>query len=239
MKVLVTGHCGFIGKKIFDLLESQGHHVLGIDLKQGKDMFYSLPNENFDFVFHLAAFPSVEFCNNNPFYSMNNNVLGTSKILEWSRSHGVKRVVFSSSAAVNDGNPQSPYGLQKYISELECKMYSKMYRLDTVCLRYFNVYSEDQKYGGAYSSVISAWMEMIRQGKPLRIDGDGSQTRDLIHVDDIVSANIFCMNHLENFNGESVNIATGRSVSLAHIKNFIDKQTTKYNGYRVHQEMVI
>ena len=73
---------------------------------------------------------------------------------------------------------------------MECKLYSELYGLDTVCLRYFNAYSEDQPFGGTYSTAISAWMEMIRRGNPLRIDGDGEQTRDLVHIEDIVSANI-------------------------------------------------
>jgi nucleoside-diphosphate-sugar epimerase len=91
-------------------------------------------------------------------------------------------------------------------------------------LRYFNVYSEDQKYGGAYSTVISAWMYMIRHGKPLRIDGDGEQTRDFIHVDDIVSANIFCMDYKNSLNGDILNVASGKSVSLGYIKSFIDSE---------------
>lgn len=222
MKILVTGHCGFIGKKIFTALKNQSHDVTGIDLKEGTDLLHCLPNEKFDFVFHLAALPSVQFSIENPFYSMRNNVLGTSKLLEWSLNNGVKRVIFSSSAAVNDGNPKSPYGLQKYLSELECKLYSEVYRLDTVSLRYYNVYSEDQKFGGPYSTAISAWMEMIRQNKPLRLDGDGEQTRDFIYVDDIVSANLFCMNYDGQLKGSTLDIGTGRSISLNYVKNYIN-----------------
>lgn len=224
MKILVTGHCGFIGKKIYGSLKNEYHNVIGVDLKEGKDLLHCLPNQEFDYVFHLAALPSVQFSIDNPSYSMRNNVLGTSKILEWSKEHKVKRVIFSSSAAVNNGDPKSPYGLQKYLSELECKLYSDVYGLDTVCLRYFNVYSEDQKFGGSYSTAIAAWMEMIRQEKPLRIDGNGQQTRDFIHVDDIVSANLFCMDHKNYFNGKSLNVATGKSVSLNYIKSFIDSR---------------
>lgn len=232
MKILVTGHCGFIGKKIYDSLKNESHNVIGIDLKEGKDLLHCLPNQEFDYVFHLAALPSVQFSIDNPCYSMRNNVLGTSRILEWSKEHKVKRVIFSSSAAVNNGDPKSPYGLQKYLSELECKLYSDVYGLDTVCLRYFNVYSEDQKFGGAYSTAIAAWMEMVRQGKPLRIDGDGQQTRDFIHVDDIVTANLFCMQHKKEFNGKFLNVATGNSVSLNYIKTHIDsKVVVEWNRY--------
>ena len=122
-----------------------------------------------------------------------------------------------------DGQPKSPYGLHKLMSEMECKLFSQLYELDTVCLRYFNAYSEDQPFGGTYSTAICAWMEMIRQNKPLRIDGDGEQTRDLVHVEDIVSANIFCMNHNENFSGKFFNVGSGTSVTMNYIKDFIDE----------------
>ncbi len=87
---------------------------------------------------------------------------------------------------------------------MECKLFSKLYGLDTVCLRYFNVYSEDQQYGGSYSTVISAWMEMLRQGKPLRIDGDGYQSRDFVHVRDIVLANVRAMQNPSWFRRKNI-----------------------------------
>jgi UDP-glucose 4-epimerase len=108
------------------------------------------------------------------------------------------------------------------MTELECKVYASLYDIDTVCLRYFNVYSEDQKYGGAYSTAISAWLEMIRRNLPLRFDGDGTQTRDFIHVDDIVDATIHCMAHEEDFNGEVYDVGTGYSHSLTEIKDYIN-----------------
>jgi len=224
MKILVTGHKGYIGSKLYNKLIEQGHDVLGIDLKDGDNILYCLPDKKVDYVFHLAAYPKVSYSVENPSFTMRQNVLSTSVLLEWCKNNKVKRFIFSSSAAVNDGNPQSPYGLHKFISEKECEVYSNLYDLDTVCLRYFNVYSEDQKYGGAYSTIISAWMEMIRQNKNLRIDGDGSQTRDFIHVDDIISANIFCMKQKENFKGKILNIGTGSSVSINYIKQFIDSR---------------
>jgi UDP-glucose 4-epimerase len=151
----------------------------------------------------------------------------TSRVLEWSKNNNVKRVVFSSSSAIlgdGDGVPKSPYGLHKLMSELECKLYSDLYGLDTVCLRYFNAYSEDQPFGGTYSTAICAWMEMIRQGKKLRIDGDGEQTRDLVHVEDICSANIACMESDKWFGGKVYNVGSGTSVSMNYIKNYIDSK---------------
>ena len=226
MKILVTGHKGYIGSHIYTELSAKGYNVQGIDLKDGEDVLHCLPNEAFDYVFDLAACPRVEYSVEKPSYTMKQNVLVTSALLEWAKDHGVKRVIFSSSSAVNgngDGIPESPYGLHKLMNEMECRLYSKLYDLDTVCLRYFNAYSEDQQYGGSYSTAICAWMEMIKLEKPLRIDGDGEQTRDLVHVEDIVSANIFCMNYKENFNGKWFNVGTGESVSLNEIRDFINK----------------
>ena len=226
MKILVTGHQGYIGSHLYSSLKKFNYDVFGIDLKQGEDIIECLPEEHFDYVFHFAAIPRVGYSVEKPSYTMKQNVYVTSVLLEWSKKHNVKRFIFSSSSAVmgdGDGIPKSPYGLHKLISEMECRLYSELYNLDTVCLRYFNAYSEDQKYGGSYSTAICAWMEMIKNDKPLRIDGDGEQTRDLVHVNDIVSANIFCMEHKENFNGKFLNVGSGKSVSMNYIKNFINK----------------
>ena len=225
MKILVTGHKGYIGAHLYKELKALEHDVVGIDLKDGEDVLHCLPDEKFDYVFHLAALPRVEYSVEKPSYTLKQNVLATSVVLEWAKNHGVTRVIFSSSSAVmgdGDGVPKSPYGLHKLMSEMECKLYSDLYGLDTVCLRYFNAYSEDQEYGGAYSTAICAWMEMIRLGKSLRIDGDGEQTRDLVHVSDICLANIFCMQSHAWFGGKVFQVGSGESVSMNYIKNFID-----------------
>lgn len=225
MKILITGHKGYIGSKLFERLNDGINVVDGIDLKEGKDILYDLPDTSYDYVFHLAAFPSVQRSVGQPANTFRNNAYGTSALLEWAKNHNVKRVIFSSSSAVkgNGQGPTSPYGLHKLISEQECRLYSELYGLDTVCLRYFNVYSEDQKYGGSYSTAICAWMQMIREGKPLRIDGDGEQTRDFVHVDDIVSANIFCMNHKSLFSGKHFDVGSGETCSLNLVKSIIEQ----------------
>ena len=227
MKILVTGHKGYIGGHIFHKLKSLGHDVRGIDIKDNEDVLHCLPDEDFDYVFHLAAEPRVEFSVHNPSYTMKQNVLVTSTLLEWATNHDVKRVIFSSSSSVNgdgDGVPRSPYGLHKLVSEMECKLFSELYGLDTVCLRYFNAYSEDQSFSGAYSTAIGAWMEMIRQGEPLRMDGDGQQTRDLVHVDDIVLANVRAMESKDWFGGKFYNVGSGESVSMNYIRDFINQR---------------
>ena len=223
MRVLITGHRGYIGSHIFNSIDKKQNYVKGIDLKDGDDILYCLPNEDFDYVIHLAAFPKVQYSIDNPSYTLKQNTLVTSKLLEWSVRHKVQRFIFSSSAAVNDGDPKSPYGLHKYMSELECKLYSTLYNLDTICLRYYNVYSKDQPFAGSYSTVISSWMEALRNDTALITYGDGEQTRDFIHVDDIVSANLFCLNYPVNFKGKSYDIGSGQSVSLNFIKKIINE----------------
>tara|TARA_Y100001937_G_scaffold125827_1_gene193520 strand:- start:15402 stop:16247 length:846 start_codon:yes stop_codon:yes gene_type:complete len=229
---LVTGHKGYIGSKLFAKLVELGHNVYGVDIASDNideklDIRHHLFHNNKpwlkckpDYIFHLAAKPSVSWSVENPSESLSHNVLGSSRVLEFAKAVNAKRVIFASSAAIYGAS--SPYGIHKLMTEKECKLYADLYDIDTVCLRYFNVYSKDQKYGGPYSTVISAWMEMIRQNKPLRIDGDGSQTRDFIHVNDIVNANIFCMNYKNNFNGAACDIGTGVSTSLSDIRNIIN-----------------
>ena len=196
--ILVTGHRGYIGSHVYKELVRLGYEVHGIDLKDGEDILHCLPDKDFDYVFHLAALPRVEYSVENPSYTLRQNVLVTSSVLEWAKSNNVKRVIFSSSsAAIGDGTgPKSPYGLHKLMNEMECRLYSELYGLDTVCLRYFNVYSEEQPYGGSYSTAI--------------------------HVEDIVSANLFCMQHEEHFNGKWLNVGSGKSVSMNYIKDYID-----------------
>ena len=223
--ILVTGHKGYIGAHLYKELKSRNLDVIGIDLKDGEDILDCLPSIECEYVFHFAAKPRVEFSVLRPSYTLKHNVLVTSKLLEWAHWAGCKRVMFSSSSSVvGDGNgPTHPYGLHKLMSEMECKLYSELYGLDTVCLRYFNAYSEDQTVDGPYATAIAAWMECIRSGKPLRLDGDGEQSRDLSYVSDIVSANIFCMESKDDFSGQTYDVGTGRSVTLNYIKSIIEK----------------
>lgn len=231
MRCLVTGYRGFIGSRLYKKLTLLGHDVVGIDIKDGVDVNDMLPQANFDYVFHLAALPRVEFSVLNPAYTMKHNAMATSKILEWSKDHGVKRFIFSSSCAVfgENGFPSSPYGLHKLISEMECRLYSELFKLDTVCLRYYNVFSEDQEYGGSYSTIISAWMEKIRKNEPLRIDGDGEQTRDYVHVKDVCDANIYFAFLKEKVSGACYNIGTNQSISVNDIKRIVEKYHKNLN----------
>lgn len=198
---------------------------------------------NSDGVFHLAASTKVQESIEDPIKYNKQNVDGTLNILSWAKDIGVKRVVNSSSSAVygnvqniptkeDDGkNPISPYGLQKLISEKYCKLFSDIYGLETVNLRYFNVFGEGQPVSGAYSSVVGVFLKQKKENKPLTIVGDGNQTRDFIYVGDVANANILSMTSKNVGRGESINIGCNEATSVNEIakaiggkKNFVSKR---------------
>jgi UDP-glucose 4-epimerase len=238
MRCLVTGHRGYIGTKLSAALENLGHEIMGIDRSDDHDIISVLAEapspdgrlrkqlEEFqpECIFHLAAIPRVAYSVEHPVEVMKNNILSTSMLLNFASKVGAKRVVYSSSSSVigNGDGPESPYALSKLVPEIECKLYSKLYGLDTVCLRYFNVYSEDQKAEGPYATAIANFMQFIRDDKVPFITGDGEQKRDMAHVNDVVSANIFCMKHPKKFNGQIFDVGTGENISLNEIKEIIN-----------------
>ena len=232
-RCLITGHMGYIGSRLYQRLKDEGHEVMGADLRADKAeecldirkhlFFRHKPWPKFkpEYIFHLAAQPSVQWSIENPSTALSHNVHGSSAVLDFARHVDAKRVIFASSAAVYGAS--SPYGLHKLMTEMECSLYAKLYGVDTVSLRYFNVYSEDQKYGGSYSTVIAAWMEMLRRNQPLRLDGDGTQTRDFIYLDDVIDANIFCMNHEDKMAGLSFDVGTGTETSLNEVRDIVSQ----------------
>lgn len=184
-----------------------------------------IAEKKYDLVFHLAAWPRVEYSVNNPIKTTEQNVTKTI-ILMTSCIDSVQRFIFSSSSAIygdpvdnfpsvesGDISPSSPYALQKKVVEDYCSLYSKLYNLDSVCLRYFNVYGPGQLGDSPYSTAISAWMDKLSKSLPLRSDGDGEQTRDMVYVDDVVEANILSALSKEKFSGDVFNIGTGESYS--------------------------
>lgn len=222
-RCLVTGHKGYIGSRLVDRLEGLGHDVKGVDLQEGDDILDGL-NQFIDFrpeyVFHLACIPRVAYSVEQPVLTMINNVIATSIVLDFANKMKVKRVIYSGSSSVvgNGDGPASPYGLQKLVSELESKLYTSLYGLDTVTLRYFNVYSPCQKAEGPYATAVANFMQFIRDGKNPFITGDGEQRRDMAHLEDVVSANIAAMERTTNFNGATYDIGTGSNISLNKIK---------------------
>jgi UDP-glucose 4-epimerase len=237
-RCLVTGHRGYIGSHLYTALQSQGHEVLGIDLndvvshdvrqvlREDGDGAFHPHYYNFqpEYIFHLACFPRVGHSIDYPVETAENNILAGTIALNFARKVGsVKRFIYSSSSSVkgNGTGPISPYALQKYTTELESQIYSSIYGLDTVSLRYFNVYSPDQPASGPYATAISNWMQSIRDGVNPFITGDGTQRRDMVHVEDAISANIFCMNFKENFNGAVFEIGTGQNISINEVKDIV------------------
>jgi UDP-glucose 4-epimerase len=247
MKICITGGAGFIGSNIYKELISRGHEVFVIDnLSTGnhenlpagsiihvKDINRIEPEDlpGVDIVFHCAALARVQMSIEHPIKYNKANVDGTLRVLEASRKAGVKRLIYSaSSSAYGDTtefpttenaptNPMSPYALQKYIGELYCKQYSTLYNLETVCLRYFNVYGENMATRGAYRTAIGIFKDLHKQGKPLTITNDGEQRRDFTYVKDVVSANILAMESHKVGKAEIFNIGNGDNYSVNEIAN--------------------
>ena len=180
-----------------------------------------------DAIFHLAAKTTVQESINKPEYYNNINVKGTLNMLMLANKLNVKRFVFSSSSSVygdakvptsenHSLNPLSPYALNKLIGEQYCKLYSDIYNLDTVCLRYFNVYGDRMNNEG-YKLVFPIFKEQLLNNKSLTINNDGEQRRDFVHVSDVINANILVAKHKSNFKGDIYNVGSGISYSINKI----------------------
>ncbi len=238
-KYLVTGGAGFIGRNIVDMLLKRGDKVIVYDISNNKDDnildLKRLRNKmkGCGGVFHLAAIPSVEYSISNPSETFDINLKGTINVLEAMKLSGVNRLVYSSSSAIYgdqdnlpisesaDKNYKSPYALQKYMGEMVAEMYNKLYGIKTISLRYFNVYGKGQSSVGAYASVIAKFLDLNTKGKSLTITGDGNQTRDFIHVEDVARANIISMEMIDKIIINSFNIGSGKSVSVNEIADII------------------
>lgn len=236
--VLVTGGAGFIGSRLAQTLASD-NEVRILDDLSGGDV-RNVPDEatlveddirgsalseamtDVDVVFHEAAIVDPQYSVAEPFTTNEINCNGTLAVLEQARIHDA-RVVVASSAAIY-GRPEtipisedhrlrplSPYGLQKLAADKYAALYHELYELETVSLRYFNVYGPNQT-SNKYSGVIREFFRRASRDEPLVVYGDGTQTRDFVHVDDVVAANIrsATTEHI----GEAYNVGTGDSVSI-------------------------
>ncbi len=249
-KAIVTGGAGFIGSNLTDALLERGFEVVVLDdLSAGKKeninpkaQFLNVDIKEIDamreafegaeLVFHLSAMPRVQYSIENPLETHEANVTGTLNVLKLSAEYGVKKLIFSSSSAVyGDGvgkpmkesdspSPKSPYALQKYITEEYCKLWSLIYDLPTVSLRYFNVYGERQDPEGAYALVIGKFLKQRMEGEKLTVTGDGEQSRGFVHVGDVVEANIIAAESKLG-SGEVINIGSGESVSINRIAELV------------------
>jgi len=231
MNAFVTGHLGYIGKHLVRELETRGHTVRGVDLKEGQDLLDGIPERvkmfTPDVIFHLAAIPRVAYSVENPLHVMRNNIVSTSVVLDYARHNNIPVIYSSSSSVVGNGQgPASPYALSKHVGEVESLLYNKLHGLKTVALRYFNVYSYDQVADSPYATVVCNWKKYITTPDltPF-ITGDGTQRRDMTHVSDIVSANIFCAENLNNDGlwGEWYDVGSGENISLNELRDIVLK----------------
>lgn len=241
--VLVTGGAGFIGSNLSQALIRQNHKVrvldnlsssseasisgIGAELVVGDVRDSAVIDElvkGVDWIFHEAAQVSVPGSIDDPIECYEINLAGTLALLEAAKSAGIKKVIFASSAAVygqavdpvietSPKYPQSPYAASKLAMEEAALMYSDVYGLQIVCLRYFNVYGPRQRPDSAYAAVIPAFITAMIEGRPPIIFGDGDQRRDFVHVDDVVRANILAAEN-DDASGQILNLSGGRAVTI-------------------------
>jgi len=253
-KCLVTGGAGFIGSNLVDALIARGDEVTVLDnLSTGKkenlneqakfvevdlrDLEKIKPHfAGVDYVFHEAALARVQPSIEDPVKYNDNNVNGTLNVLMAAKEAKVKKVVYAaSSSAYGDYKemplqetfpavPISPYGLQKYIGEEYCRLFSYVYKLPTVCLRYFNVFGPRMVLEGAYASVVGIFASQKKNGQPLTIVGDGTQQRTYTFVKDIVRPNLLAAAS-DVSDGRAINTGQSNEYSVNQIATMIGGPT--------------
>ncbi|WP_336135446.1 NAD-dependent epimerase/dehydratase family protein [Natronomonas amylolytica] len=240
--VLVTGGAGFIGGHIARrLADDNDVTILDIRPDAPSDAVSLIEGDirdeatveaavaGADVVFHEAAMVSVDESVAKPTESHDVNATGTLNVLEAARTHDARVVLASSAAVYGDPNetpvpethplePTSPYGLDKLVSDHYARLYHDLYGLETAALRYFNVYGPGQT-GGDYAGVIEVFLEQARNDDPITVHGDGEQTRDFVHVDDVVQANLLAAE--TDAVGEAFNVGTGESVTIRRLAELL------------------
>ncbi len=201
-------------------------HFSKIDIRDLKKLEKAFGGMVPDVVFHMAALPGVPSSVADPCMSNSVNLSGFLNILKISNDYNVSRVIFSSSSSVYGGAeelptpelyrgiPKSPYALQKLTCEKYCKLFSSIYDIDTVSLRYFNVFGPNQGYNSKYSAVISSFCNSVKNSTHPVVYGDGEQLRDFCYVDNVVYANILAALYGEQLSGSTFNVGTGDSRSI-------------------------
>lgn len=185
-----------------------------------------------DYVFHIASDARIQPAILNPRKSIESNAVGTANVIELSRINKVKRFIYSSTSSAygkkailpnietQPSDPLTPYSTAKVFGENLASVYHNLYGLETVSLRYFNVYGDRQPLKGQYAPVIGLFLKQHEEGKPLTVVGDGSQRRDFTHISDVVKANILASEIKDGF-GEVYNIGYGSNYSILEIANMI------------------
>lgn len=253
--VLVTGGAGFIGSHLTKKLLEMGIKVTVIDdlsagrwenLPKHKNLkkykISILDNvskyvKGKDAIFHLAAIPRLQRSIAEPFKTHQVNVDGTFNLLMEAKKHKVKKFIFASSSSVYGNknktpfkedmipDPLVPYSLHKVIGEKYCLMFSRLWGLQTVVLRYFSVYGTNMDPNGAYALVIPKFIKLIKQGKSPTIYGSGRHLRDFTFVDDVVEANVLAAK--SKLSGEIINIGYGKAVSVNQVFKSLSRTMNK------------
>ena len=249
--ILVTGGAGFIGSHLTRRLLDEGCRVTVIDdLSEGKwENLPHHPNlikhkgsilDNVsnlvagkDVIFHLAAIPRLQRSVDNPWQTHRVNVEGTLNLLIEAKKHKVKRFIFSSSSSVYGNknktpftenmtpDPLVPYSLQKVVAEDYCRMFSRLWGLETISLRYFSVYGPRMNPNSPYALLLPKFIKLMSQDKIPVINGDGKQSRDFTFVSDIVEANLLAVK--SRLSGEIFNIGYGKSISVNKVVRLLNK----------------
>jgi nucleoside-diphosphate-sugar epimerase len=252
--VLVTGGAGFIGSHLVDGLVERGHSVRVLDdlfsgsaddvngaaeLVIGSTADEALVRgavEGAEVVFHLAAHRAVLRSVEEPLATDTANVHGTLTVLKAATDSGVRRVVYASSSSVYGGAdqlptpesaptiPRSPYAVTKLVGEHYCRVFAELYGLETVSLRYFNVFGPRQRPDSAYAAVIPLFIQALLARQPPTVHGGGHQTRDFTYVSDVVAANFAAVaSPVEACNGRAYNVAAGESHSLLDLLSILEQ----------------
>lgn len=237
-KYLVTGGCGFIGSHLVDKLIEDGNEVVVYDVVKRnlnpKARYYQIEvesvnasyhlNDGYEAIFHLAAESRIQPSFKNPYLTHQSNVSGTASMLELARACKAK-FVFASSSSVHYDMYANPYAFSKQIGESYCILWNKLYGVPTSIARFYNVYGPRQIEEGPYATVVGIFMNRKKRNLPLQITGDGSQRRDFVHVDDIVSGLI--ESSKQNWDSNIFELGTGTSYSIMEVAQMF-KQSIEY-----------
>ena len=262
-KILVTGGAGFVGSHIVDRL-SPDNDVTVLDnlftgsmanLAKSKDRITFVRGDILDkelvnklvaqteYIFHLAAHVGNIRSLNDPYFDMNVNIGGMLNLLEACRDTGVKRIVYSASAASfgeakylpideeHPPHPESPYAVSKLAAEKYAFAFYKVYNIPTAAVRYFNIYGPRQDTS-EYANAVSIFLGKFKEKQPITIYGDGEQTRDFLFIQDVVTANILAATHPKAL-GQTFNIATGEATSINTVADIIEN-ISGYKNERIY-----
>jgi UDP-glucose 4-epimerase len=228
---LVTGGAGFIGSSIAAALLAQGEVVRILDAPTVDRCM-----EGVEVVFHEAAIPSVPRSIASPRPSVLVNVVGTTTVLDSARNAGVRRVIYAaSSSAYGDTavlpkvetmtpHPLSPYAVSKLTGEQLMRVFASLYPIETLSLRYFNVFGPRQDPASQYAAVIPKFVTAALDHQKPPVFGDGEQTRDFCFIDNVVSANLLAASSANKLAGQTVNIACGERISLNTLLGLISEE---------------